>query len=74
MFGCAAFPGTNLEERILCQLLGNDGFKLEVGQRQQLDRLLQLLAHYQRLRLADVKAGAESHGHGSSYKAKLSPR
>jgi hypothetical protein len=37
-------------------------------------KLLQLMAHHQRLGLADVKAGAESHGHGSSYKAKLSPR
>jgi hypothetical protein len=40
-------------------LLGDEAFDLQIGQRQQLDRLLQLRRHHQLLRLSQVEgAGA----------------
>jgi hypothetical protein len=41
----------DVEQRIGVQRLADEGLDLEVGQRQQLDRLLQLRRHHQRLRL-----------------------
>jgi hypothetical protein len=49
------------EQRVAVQRLANEGLDFEVRQRQQLDRLLQLRRHHQRLRLAEIEAGAESH-------------
>ena len=45
----AAFAAAAFEQRVLGQCLGDQGLELEVGQRQQLDRLLQLRRHHQRL-------------------------
>ena len=49
---------TNLE---LESVIAEEGFDLEIGQRQQLDRLLQLRRHRQRLRLAQVEARTQRH-------------
>src|SRR3546814_6654173 len=42
-----------IEQRIAFERLGQIGLEFEVRQRQQLDRLLQLRCHHQRLRLAE---------------------
>jgi hypothetical protein len=52
----AAAP--DLEQRILLELLGDEALDLEIRQREQLDRLLQLRRHHQRLRLAQIEARA----------------
>ena len=54
--------GPGLEQRILLDLLGDEALDLEVRQREQADRLLQLRRHHQRLGLPEVEAGAERHG------------
>jgi hypothetical protein len=41
----------NIEQRVGIERLANEGLDLEVGQRQQLDRLLKLRRHNQRLSL-----------------------
>ena len=38
-----------IQKRILLDLVGNEGFQFEIGQGQQLDRLLQLRRHNQLL-------------------------
>ena len=38
---------SGVEQRVFFNLVGNEGFKLEIGQCQQLDRLLQLRRHHQ---------------------------
>ncbi len=53
--------GRGFEQRVLVELLGDEGLDLEVGERQQLDRLLELRRHHQRLGLAQVEAGGEAH-------------
>ena len=58
------------EQRIALQLFRDEGFDFQIGQRQQLDRLLQLRRHHQRLAVPQVEARAERHG----YKLKPSPR
>jgi hypothetical protein len=58
----AALVPRRLEQRVLFQFLGDEAFDLEVGQRQQADRLLQLRRHHQRLRLAKLKAWTQAHG------------
>jgi hypothetical protein len=50
------------EERIALDFLGDEPLDLQVRQRQQLDRLLQLRRHHQRLGLAQVEAGGQAHG------------
>src|SRR3546814_5223700 len=45
-----------VEQRIAFERLGQIGLEFEVRQRQQLDRLLQLRCHHQRLRLAEIEA------------------
>jgi hypothetical protein len=52
---------SGIEQRIGFQRLGNEALDLQIGRRQQLDCLLQLRRHHQRLRLPDIEAGAESH-------------
>jgi hypothetical protein len=59
-----------VQQGIAIQLFGNKGFDLKVLKRQQLDGLLQLWRHYQRLALSQVKARAERH----DYRLKPSPR
>jgi hypothetical protein len=70
--GCLGRPlvARRLEQRILLQLLGDEAFDFEVGKRQQLDRLLQLRRHHQRLALAQVEARCQRH----RYSSKPSPR
>ena len=46
----------HFEQRVGLQRIADKRFDLEIGQRQQLDRLLQLRRHHQRLRLAQVEA------------------
>src|SRR3546814_18693583 len=48
-----------IEQRIAFERLGQIGLEFEVRQRQQLDRLLQLRCHHQRLRLAEIEARSE---------------
>ena len=50
-----------IEQRVGLKRLGNEAFNFEIGGRQQLDRLLQLRRHHQRLGLPKIKARAESH-------------
>ena len=50
-----------LQQRIAFQLGLDEVLQLEVRQLQQLDRLLQLRRHHQRLRLPEVEAGAQRH-------------
>ena len=50
-------PPPVVEQRVLLQLLGDEALDLEVGQRQQPDRLLELRRHHQRLALPKVEAG-----------------
>jgi hypothetical protein len=68
----------NLEQRIGFERFADEGFDLEVRQRQQLDRLLQLRRHHQRLRLAKVEARTQRHGSGYQigrlHSSKPSPR
>ena len=53
---CAVVGGLGrLEKRILLELLSDIGGELEVGQLQQLDRLLQLRRHDQGLALAQIE-------------------
>ena len=47
----ALLAAARVEQRVLLELLGDKGLDLEIGQRQQLDRLLQLRRHHQRLGL-----------------------
>ena len=54
----------HLEQGIGVERLADIGFDLEVGERQQLDRLLQLRRHHQRLALPQVKARPHRHGSG----------
>ena len=49
------------KQRIGLKRLADEGFDFEVGAGQQLDRLLQLRRHDQRLRLAQVEAWAQRH-------------
>ena len=49
------------EQRVLLELLGDEALDLEVGQREQADRLLQLRRHHQRLGLSKVEAGPQRH-------------
>ena len=49
------------QQRILLDLLGNEGLDLEIRQRQQLDRLLELRRHDERLALPQIEAGTEGH-------------
>jgi hypothetical protein len=58
------------EQRVLLDLLGDEAFDLEIAQRQQADRLLQLRRHHQRLGLPEVEARPQCH----DYSSKLSPR
>jgi len=67
-FGCGRLGlgrrpivGAGGEQGVLVELLGEHAFELEVGERQQLDRLLELRGHHQRLRLAQIEAGRETH-------------
>jgi len=55
------FAGALLEERVFFQLLGNEAFNFEIAQRQQLDRLLKLGSHDQRLALAKIEARSQRH-------------
>jgi hypothetical protein len=48
-------------------LLGDEAFDLQIGQRQQLDRLLQLRRHHQLLRLSQVEARREAHRRSVSH-------
>ncbi len=59
-----------LKQWIALQLFRDESFNFQIGQRQQLDRLLQLWRHHQRLAVPQVEARAERHG----YKLKPSPR
>ena len=56
--GLLAWPGrfvaTDIEQGIGLERLADESLDFEVRQRQQLDRLLQLRRHYQRLRLPQV--------------------
>ena len=52
---------TAVEKGVLLDLGVDERFKLDIGQRQQLDRLLELDGHHQRLRLAEVEARTEAH-------------
>ena len=68
----------HFEERVRFERFGNEGFDFEIGQRQQLDRLLELRRHHQRLGLPDIAARPQRHeldprdsGH---HRVKLSPR
>ena len=56
-----AIAGRRIEQRITLERLGEIGFEFEVRQRQQLDRLLQLRRHHQRLRLAEIEARTQRH-------------
>jgi len=51
-----------IEQRIGFQRLANEAFDFQIGQRQQLDRLLELGSHHQRLALPKIKARPKSHG------------
>ncbi len=64
----------SLEERILFQLLLDEFAKLLVRQLQQLNSLLQLGSHYQRLALPEIKPLAECHDGLGNYRLNLSPR
>ena len=55
------FIRSRFEQRIALQLVADEGLNLQVGQRQQANRLLQLRRHDQRLGLAKVEAGPDRH-------------
>ena len=50
-----------VEQRIFLQLNRDERINLQIGKRQQLDRLLELRRHHQRLALPDVEAWTERH-------------
>jgi hypothetical protein len=60
----------HLEQRIALQRFADEGLDLQVGQRQQLDRLLQLRRHHQRLRLAQIETRAQRHGRALKLKGR----
>ena len=65
------------QQRILLHLLGDEGLDLEVGQRQQLDRLLELRRHHQRLGLTEIEAGPSAMAYAHCVRAvscRSSPR
>jgi len=64
------FPA-DVEQRIGVERFADEGFNFEVGQRQQLDRLLQLRRHDKRLRLPQIEAWTERH---RDYSPKPAPR
>ena len=57
-FGVAACL---IKQRVFLDLLGNEAFDLQIAQRQQFDRLLELRRHDQRLALAEIEARSERH-------------
>ena len=66
---CRSFGGLRwlirrgaFEQRVLLDLLGDEAFDLEIAEREQADRLLQLRRHHQRLGLSEFEAGPERHG------------
>ena len=67
-----------VEQRIAFERLADEGLDLEVRQRQQLDRLLELRRHRQRLALSEVEARTQRHRSVSPcrrhYRVKPSPR
>jgi hypothetical protein len=50
-----------IEQRVLFDLGADERLEFDVGQRQQLDRLLELDRHDQRLALAKIEAGTQAH-------------
>jgi hypothetical protein len=68
--GVELLAAAAVEQGILVQLLGDEALDLEVGERQQSDRLLELRRHHQRLALPEVEARPDRHG----YSSKRSPR
>ena len=68
----ADVPG--FQQRVFLQRLGNECFDFQIGRGQQADRLLQLRRHHQRLRLPEIKTGAECHYIGSLSLGSMSGR
>jgi hypothetical protein len=54
----------SFEQRVRFELLLDESRHLDIRQLQQLDRLLQLRRHHQRLGLTQIEALGESHGRG----------
>ncbi len=66
--GAALWRGhSQFEQRIRLYSFADEGLDLEVRQRQQLDRLLELRGHHQGLGLPQIKAGAERHCQGARW-------
>ena len=61
LFGRIARQFPRFQQGVLFQRVADECLDLQIGQRQQLDRLLQLRRHHQRLRLAQVEARREAH-------------
>ena len=62
-----------LEQGIALDLLGDEPLDLEIGQREQADRLLQLRRHHQRLRLPEIEARTQRHGLEREALAEIEP-
>src|SRR3569623_150821 len=63
-----------VEQRIALDLLCDEGLDLEVRQREEADRLLQLRGHHQRLRLPQVEARRETHYSLSLWEGEGAPK
>ena len=58
---CGAALVAAIEQRVFLHLGPDERLELDIGQRKQLDRLLQLDGHDQRLGLAQVEARTDAH-------------
>jgi hypothetical protein len=59
--GTGAGRLADFEQRVGVQRIADERLDFQIGQREQLDRLLQLRRHHQRLRLARSEARPQRH-------------
>ena len=56
-----ALDFAHFQQRVRLQRVADEGLDFQIGQRQQLDRLLQLRRHHQRLGLPQIEARTQRH-------------
>ncbi len=75
--GLAAYFA-HFQQGVGFERIGDESLDFEIGQRQQLDRLLQLRRHHQRLGLPQIETRGQRHGSAPGgfghHRVKLSPR
>ena len=78
VLACLAAHLAHFEQRVGFERFAYESLDLKIGQRQQLDRLLQLRRHHQRLGLPEIEARTQRHWSVPQgcrhHSVKLSPR